>query len=206
MTRNISILILALALAAARTVRAQDSNSGAASAPQTGFESFQIIAQKNIFDPFRRPRVGSVSAAPPTYYFTLNGTMSYEDKSYAFFDGSGIRGGRAFQPSDSINGYKIAEIADNYVKLMASSNQFVKLSVGMQMKRTANGPWALVERPDPTAEPASSSSEGGSDHAAMPMVGGADSDVMKRLMARRAQEEKGDSNKNSNSTTNENNQ
>jgi len=90
------------------------------------------------------------------------------------------------------------------VKLMAASNQFVKLSVGMQMKRTGAGPWALVASPDPTAEP--SSSEGGPDRAMEPMVGGADGDVMKRLMARRAQEEKGDSNKNSNSTTNEKNQ
>ncbi len=204
MTRNIPILVLALALAAARMVRAQDSNSGAASAPQTGWQSFQIISQKNIFDPYRRPVRGSTNAPPPTYYFTLNGTMSYEDKSYAFFDGSGIRGGRAFQPADTINGYKIAEIADNYVKLMAASTQFVKLSVGMQMKRTGAGPWALVASPDPTAEP--SSSEGGPDRAMEPMVGGADGDVMKRLMARRAQEEKGDSNKNSNSTTNEKNQ
>lgn len=197
--------MLALALAAARIVRAQDTNSEAAFVPQTGFQSFQIISQKNIFDPYRRPvRPGGTNAPPPTYYFTLNGTMSYEDKSYAFFDGSGIRGGRAFQPADTINGYKIAEIDDNYVKLMASSNQFVKLSVGMQMKRTGIGPWALVASPDPTAEP--SSSEGGPDRAMESMVGGADSDVMKRLMARRAQEEKGDSNKNSNSTTNENNQ
>ena len=197
--------MLALVLAAARMVRAQDTNSEAASAPQTGFQSFQIISQKNIFDPYRKPvRPGGTNAPPPSYYFTLNGTMSYEDKSYAFFDGSGIRGGRAFQPADTINGYKIAEIADNYVKLMASGNQFVKLSVGMQMKRTGTGPWALVASPDPTAGP--SSSEGGPDRAMESMVGGADSDVMKRLMARRAQEEKGDSNKNSNSTTNENNQ
>jgi hypothetical protein len=202
-TRNIFILILALVLAAGRLVRAQDTNSVAASAPQTGFESFQIISQKNIFDPFRRPRVGSTTAPPPTYYFTLNGTMSYEDKSYAFFNGSGIRTSQAFQPADSINGYKIAEIANNYVKLMASSNQFVKLSVGMQMKRTGTGPWALVASPEPTAEP--SSSESGPDHAMESMVGGADSDVMKRLMARRAQET-GDSKSNSNSTTNENNQ
>jgi hypothetical protein len=202
-TRNIFILILSL-LPAAFTARAQDTNSAAASAPQTGFESFQIISQKNIFDPFRRPRVGSVAAAPPTYYFKLSGTMSYEDKSYAFFDGSGIRGGRAFQPAETINGYKIAEIADNYVKLMASSNQFVKLSVGMQMKRTGTGPWSLVAGADPTAEP--SSSEAGTDRPMESMVGGADSDVMKRLMARRAQEEKGDSKSSSNSTTNENNQ
>jgi hypothetical protein len=203
-TRSISILILALALAAG-AVRAQNTNSAAASAPLTGFESFQIISQKNIFDPYRRPRVGSVAAPPPSYYFTLNGTMSYDDKSYAFFNGSGIRSSRAFQPSDSINGYKIAEIANNYVKLMASSNQFIKLSVGMQMKRTGTGPWALVASPDPTAEPPSSSSDDGSGRAVEPMVGGADSDVMKRLMARRAQET-GDSKSNSNSTTNETNQ
>ena len=204
MTRNSFILILALVLAADPLVRAQDTNS--ASTPPTGFQSFQIISQKNIFDPNRRPpRGGGTNAPPPSYYFTLNGTMSYEDKSYAFFNGSGIRTSQAFQPADSINGYKIAEIANNYVKLMASSNQFVKLSVGMQMKRTGGGPWTLVASPDPTAEPASSSSEGGSDRAVMSMVGGADSDVMKRLMARRAQET-GDAKSNSNSTTNENNQ
>ena len=201
-----------LLLLTAGRLAAQQTNSPQTNSPSgLKFDSFQLINQRNIFDPTRRPRLIRDDNAPRhTYdYFTLSGTMSYEDKKFAFFEGSGSQyRNHAYAPSESINGYKIAEIANNYVKLMAASNQPVNLSVGMQMRRTDNGPWSLVARPDPTAMPpgetnADGSSEPGAD--AIPMVGGADSDVIRRLMQRREQEMNPNST-NSNTSTNSNNE
>jgi hypothetical protein len=134
--------------------------------------------------------------------------MSYENKGYAFFEGTGNVRDKAFSPSDSINGYKIAEITNNTVKLAAASNQFITLKVGMQMRKEDNGPWKLVASSMPPSESTSSDS-GSSDSGAQssddgagagadaaaptPSIPGADSDVIKRLMRRRA-EENGDTN------------
>ncbi len=162
--KHLTHIAAMLLLLTAGRLAAQQTNSPS----KLGFDSFQLISQRNIFDPTRRPRLITNEGPRHTYdYFTLSGTMSYEDKKYAFFEGSGSQyKNRAFAPSESINGYKIAEIANNYVKLMAASNQPVNLSVGMQMKRTDNGPWTLVARPDPTAMPGETNAEAGSEQGA----------------------------------------
>jgi hypothetical protein len=206
-----SFLLIAgavLLLAGARAVMAQDSSPDS----RPGFTSFQVIDVNNIFNPYRRPPVRGRTGPPPPriYYFTLNGAMAggFGNKAYAFFDGTGVYRGKVFTPSDSINGYKIVEIANNTVKLAAASNQFITLKVGMQMRKEDNGPWKLVASSMPASEYTPSDS-GGSDSGAQsssdgsgadaetatptPSIPGADSDVIKRLMKRRA-EENGDTN------------
>jgi hypothetical protein len=195
----------ALFLAGGWPMAAQEANS----ASRPNFDSFQVIDQNNIFNPYRRPAVRRNSGPPPPriYYFTLAGAMSYENKGYAFFNGTGVSRGKVFSPSDTINGYRIAEISNNTVKLAAASNQFIILKVGMQMRREDNGPWKLLASAQPSANASSSDSApssddgagaGAGDDAATPTppestVPGADSDVIKRLMRRRA-EENGDTN------------
>jgi hypothetical protein len=199
------IAIAAQLLAGGRPVAAQEPDSDT----RPNFNSFQIIEQNNIFNPYRRPAVRKNSGPPPPRicYFTLNGTMSYENKGYAFFDGTGGNRGKVFSPSDTINGYRIVEITNNTVKLAAASNQFVTLKVGMQMRKEDNGPWKLVASSRPASEstapdsgPADSAqasddnSGAGADTAApTPAVPGADADVIRRLMRRRAAEN-GDTN------------
>ena len=211
MKRGLLITVL-MALTGAMAARAQDSNSGTNSASSSSsrpsFENFQIIERNNIFNPYRTPPRGTNGPPPPRVYsFTLDGIMTYENKGYAFFDGNAGSRGKAFSPSDTINGYRIAEITNNTVKLAAASNQFITLHVGMQMRREEHGPWKLVPSSAATMEspPSSSSGDAGAgdnssgDNASASgapptaMVPGASADVIHRLMMRRRAEEGGGS-------------
>jgi hypothetical protein len=155
--------------------------------------AFQVVVAGNIFDPNRRPRTRGIVRPPETTrardYFTLVGTMSYEDGTFAFFNGSSSEFEKALKRSDIIAGYKVAAIDPDFVKLSRETNQ-VELRVGMQMRRDDDGSWfrsssspAYNER---SFEPAPSSTTG----SASPSDAGpsADSDVIKRMMERREKE------------------
>jgi hypothetical protein len=200
-TRFFLIATLVMSLAGALPVAAQDTSAST----RPDLNSFQVIEQNNIFNPSRRPPRGPNRSTPVVrvYSFTLNGTMSYENKGYAFFDGNAVNRGTVFGLADTINGYKIAEITNNTVKLAAASNQFITLKVGMQMKKVENGPWKLVGSSEPAAESTSSGStdaasddnSGDATAATAPVSStpGAAADVIARLMRRR-HEENGDTN------------
>jgi hypothetical protein len=201
--KNSFFLIAALvtSLAGVRPVAAEDISADT----RPDFNSFQVIEQNNIFNPSRRPLTPRGPRVPTvrTYSFTLNGTISYENKGYAFFNGNAVNRNGIFGLSDTINGYKIAEITNNTVKLAASSNQFITLKVGMQMRKVENGPWKLVGSSEPASESSSSGSgettstdSSGDTTAATAPVSvprGGDSDVIARLQ-RRHREENGDTN------------
>ncbi|HXC99964.1 MAG TPA: hypothetical protein VN048_11530 [Verrucomicrobiae bacterium] len=202
-TRFFLIAVMIMSLAGLRPAVAQDASADS----RPAFNSFQVIEQNNIFNPSRRPprHIGPIVPVVRVYSFTLNGTMSYENKGYAFFDGNAVNRGNVFGLSDTINGYKIAEITNNTVKLAAASNQFITLKVGMQMKKVENGPWKLVGSSEPAAESTSSSSgstdassddnSGDATAATAPVnqTPGADADVIARLL-KRHREENGDTN------------
>jgi hypothetical protein len=205
-TRHFLIASMVISLSGLRPAAAQDA--GADTRPD--FSSFQVIERNNIFNPSRRPPVNRGPKVPTVrvYSFTLDGTMSYQNKGYAFFDGNAVDRGSVFGLADTINGYKIAEITNNTVKLAAASNQFITLKVGMQMKKVENGPWKLVSSSvTGMSEPASESSSSGSTDtssddnsgdataATIPAgpAKGADADVIARLLKRR-REANGDTN------------
>ncbi len=194
--RFIHTLVLTILLVSSRMRAEEPTNSVAAAQPTNGvvrldLPSFQIVSQRNIFDPNRRPKSASGSGirAKPAQVdsFSLRGTMSYGNQNVAFFDGSSSQFSKAVTPKDTIAGYKIAEIAFDHVKLTAASNQTINLPIGSQMKRQDNGPWALVENPEPAAEPAAPAASG---KPATPAAGGggAADDVIKRLMQKRERE------------------
>jgi hypothetical protein len=194
------IAFVMMSLAGIGPAAAQDSDAGS----RPDFNSFQVIERNNIFNPSRRPRIKNTGPPPVRVYtFTLNGTMTYENKGYAFFDGNSVNRGQVYAPADTINGYTIAEITNNTVKLAAASNQFITLKVGMQMRKEEKGPWKLVGSSLPASEStssgstdaASSDSSGDSTAASAPVsvTPGADADVIAKLMKRR-REENGDTN------------
>jgi hypothetical protein len=177
------------------------ATSGARSEKRPGrlsYTNFTIIADRNIFDPNRRPRIrGSaiVRSGPirTTESFALVGTMSYEKGTFAFFDGTSSSYRKALKLSDSIAGYKVMNITPDAVNLAAGTNQ-VELKVGMQLRREDQGPWfpsaqsttyAAVTTSSTSSTPASVSSSSSNATAAS---SGAESDILKRLMQRREQE------------------
>jgi hypothetical protein len=193
MKRNIiHIAILTLLLAGGRRVVAQETNT----APKLDFQSFKIISQRNIFNPNRRANMPNADIVRPKQvqidFFTLNGTMSYEDRHYAFFEGTSSQYRKVLAPSDIIAGYKISEIGDDHVMLAASSNQVINLRVGMQMKRQDGGPWSLVASAEPVVDSGTTATTDqtpdSTPGASAPSS--AESDVIKRLMQKREQETK----------------
>jgi hypothetical protein len=201
MKRNLIAILGLILLAAVSRVSAAEGETN--SNPQLNRNYFQIISDRNIFDPNRRPQRPQ-NNGPRSYreYFTLKGAMTYENQGYAFFDGNGTQTnrGQAYQPNQTINGYAIVEITNNSVKLSDAGNHALMMVVGMQMSRDVTsdpargdtrGPWKPVAGTAVSSDSDASGSsgqagEGGSGDSA----GGAESDVMKKLIERRLAEEK----------------
>jgi hypothetical protein len=171
-----------------------NSVAGTNNGPVTlDYAAFQLIVDRNIFDPNRFPRgPGTQRVRTPRSFdsLTLVGTMSYEKGTFAFFDGTSSDYKKALKLTDSIAGYKVTNIAPNGVKLATGTNE-LELSVGAQLRREEDGPWHLSSQATSyAATPTSTSTNGaaattiGSDAG----TGGAESDILKRLMQKREKE------------------
>jgi hypothetical protein len=155
-----------------------------ASQTPEGFERFKIITDRNIFDPTRsgrqaRPREERRPAAVDS--FTLVGTMSYEDRAYAFFDGSRSEFKKVAEIGKGIADYTVEEIFPDGVKLKGNDSS-LELKIGAQMRRTDEG-WQTTSSPLASLDAqtsVSSSDSGGS--------GDEESDIIKRLMEQRERE------------------
>ena len=188
MNRRRRLLIVALAsLLACGAARAQDTNNS----PGVDLKSFDVLATRNIFDPSRRGPRRPAPPPPRIDAFTLVGTMSYEKGRFAFFDGTSSEFRKTLKPSDKIAGYKIADIANDGIKLAASSNQTISLPVGTQMRRVNGGHWTFAGHAEPVPDNSTASAAAPASNSSTetsPALTGAESDVMKRLMLKRLQE------------------
>ncbi|MGH7977062.1 MAG: hypothetical protein ACREDS_00300 [Limisphaerales bacterium] len=158
----------------------------------TDFSSFQIIAQRNIFDPDRYPQMKashrSTHAAVPA--FSLVGTMDYRKGMFAFFDGTSSDYTKALQRSGTIAGYTVAKITLGGVELQSAGKK-IEMKVGQQMRQESEGVWQLGAQSELSAtEVESENSTSASDETSAP--GSASSsepnDVLKKLMQQREQE------------------
>jgi hypothetical protein len=175
--------ILVLLLVTGLIGRAQSTNAVA----RLDYESFKIITDRNIFDPNRSSRSRTRTDGPRparVESFALVGTMSYENGTYAFFDGTGSSYRKAIKTGDTIAGYKVSDISADRVKLEANGQQ-IELNVGVQMRKQEEGEWQLAGRAESfgTSSPATATTEK-TDSAS----GGEESDVLKKLMQKREQE------------------
>jgi hypothetical protein len=113
------------------------------------FSAFQIINDRNIFDPGRRPRVQQSQRSTPRPQqivdtFSLVGTMSYSNLLLAFFDGSSPDYRKSLGVDGKIATYTLAEIRHDAVKLVSGTNE-IELKVGMHMRRSEDGHWSASE-------------------------------------------------------------
>jgi hypothetical protein len=117
------------------------------------FRAFQLINDRNIFDPTRRPRVERQTRPNPTPQivdsFSLVGTMSYSNQLLAFFDGTSSDYRKSLAVGGRIASYTASRIQQNEVTLASGTNEFT-LKVGMQMRRSEDGAWATGETPRST--------------------------------------------------------
>jgi len=154
MTRNPAIMILCLAfglsvLVAAGSVHAQATNLISAS----GFKSFAVIKDRNIFNPNRFNRSARDAARAErnrdpepepvrTEYFTLLGTLSYPKGTFAYFGGSDSDYQKTLQLNQQIGDHTVLEIAPTFVRLGCENGELT-LKVGMQLKRQNQGEWEI---------------------------------------------------------------
>jgi hypothetical protein len=136
-------IVAALGLETGGSVFAQSTNP----ANPHDFSAFQIVSERNIFDPNRQPRVRTprTTPRPPKIVdsFSLVGTMSYSNVLLAFFDGTSSDYRKSLAPGGKIANYTAAEIGQDVVKLVSGTNE-IELKVGMQMRRSADGKWAAA--------------------------------------------------------------
>ena len=170
---------------------AQSTNDSTTNdSPATDYSSFQIITDRNIFNPNRYARSGHShyeSHEVPT--FSLAGTMSYRKGMFAFFNGTSEDYRKALQQGGTIAGYTIAKISFDGVQLQ-SSGKTNYMKVGAAMRREGAA-WELAD-PGEWGETVAADSASGnqsSDQTSTNLPSsGEQNNVLKRLMEKREQE------------------
>jgi hypothetical protein len=179
-----------------RDSRRDGRRGGNATSPPSpagpGMDAFKILAQRNIFDPNRRPNSGRaprppVESRPPRVEtISLLGTLISDKGAFAFFDGTDTKYQKVLSASGEIAGYKVSRITQRSTRL-TSKDAAIEMKVGMQLRLQEDGKWRLVAEAGPatggsgTSASSSSSTEGlDADSAA--------SDVLKKLMQQREKE------------------
>jgi hypothetical protein len=204
----------ALALLLAGITPAPGQTQVPGPADYAGFSRF--IAFRNIFDPTRLPR--STGYHPPYHppsprnhaaAFSFVGAMVYGKGMFAFFDGNNAAYRKALQVSGKIADiYTVKEITLSKVTLAETNGRTIDLPVGYQMQwSNRNYAWEQAgpgegysgQAESSTPTPASSS-DGGSAVSSSPagssgtiapaILNSPQSDVLKRLMQQRQQENK----------------
>jgi hypothetical protein len=188
------LAVLGALLAIGQPAAAQTINAPAAT-NATDYSSFQIIVERNIFDPNRyahtaRRRGRAISRSAPS--FSLVGTMNYRNGMIAFFDGNDPDYRKVLSPDGAIAGYKVVEITQRGVKLEAAGKP-VEMKVGAQMRQESKGEWQLSGSGDLPATATTAANEAPATDetpAASTAPSSADepNDILKKLMQQREQE------------------
>jgi hypothetical protein len=132
-----SAFVLAAWMAVTFSTVAQSTNT-------MDYSSFQIIGQRNIFNPNRTPhsRYNSTRSARVADSFSFVGSMSYAKGNFAFFDGTSSDFRKVAKVDDDIADFKVIAIGLSSVTLLSGTNEMV-LSIGMQMRRDDDGQWTV---------------------------------------------------------------
>ena len=141
-----ALAIFGALLAIGRPAAAQTTNAPAAT-NATDYSAFQVIVERNIFDPNRyahTPRSRRHSISPSAPWFSLVGTLSSRNGMLAFFDGNDSDYRKVLSPDGVIAGYKVVEITLRGAKLEAAGKPVV-MKVGAQMRQQGKGEWQLAE-------------------------------------------------------------
>ncbi len=170
-----------------------------APAPKQGFEAYNILVRRNIFDPDRQPIASTAGAQPRIVeqphraadYVTLTGVMFDQGKALAFFSGSRADYDKVTEVNGDIAGAKVTRIAPGGIEVDRGGKK-IAVAVGQTVPFDDSAPGA------PPPQAASDSASNGAPGTAPPGTGGLSptapplpgnlSDVMRRMMERRQQE------------------
>jgi hypothetical protein len=186
-------IIIASLLAASMRAPGQETNT----TEKRDFESFKIIAQRNIFDPTRTGRRAFGSRGPQRRVerVSLVGTSIDNGDAVAIFTGNGVPE-RPFKTGETVKDFKIVQITLDSVRLtgVTNTNMFVMdYDSRRSLRREENGPWqgsSDLSDPVPIASGNADDPAPSASASAPPAGGGGESDIIKRLRMKREQEEK----------------
>jgi len=164
--------------------------AGPAIAPAAGFEAFQLIVERNIFNPNRvgRTRAATEEKPPRVDEISLVGTMHYDKGVIAFFDSTEPAFKKSLRVGESVAEFKVLSIAPDGVELMRG-DQPLSLKVSQQLRRAEGGDWNVITvvppapRADATVGSRLESARPG--EPAAPEIPANASEVLKRLMQKR---------------------
>lgn len=197
--------LVALALAAlfhSGLVTRVIAAASAAEDARGGFAAFEIIAERNIFNPERSARragTETTESRRPARVdsFSLLGTMIYEKGRFAFFDGTSSEYRKVLSTGQTIAGFTLQRITTDGVTLV-NGGETIELKVKSRMRREDGGAW---QRADGMADDRGSftrrdedrsSSEEKPDSGGAPTGGAspdaAPDDILKRLLEKRREE------------------
>ncbi|MGA2555659.1 MAG: hypothetical protein ABSG04_05240 [Verrucomicrobiota bacterium] len=112
---------------------------------RSGASQFQLIIQRNIFDPDRGRAEPNRERPPHIETFSFRGAAEKMGKGFdAFFAGDGAPTSGIVAVNHEINGFIVQEIKLSEVKLMDSNHKVVILKDQNGMTRREGGPWIKV--------------------------------------------------------------
>ena len=162
------------------------------------------VADRNIFDPERQPRIRGESRPVPkpkavasadAPEFGLVGVITYPRGTFAFFDGNASEFHKTLQLNAVIAGQTLSTITPQSITLMASNRPPNLLRVGQRLRQDSEGVWQLVTGLGGEGFKRSGSAEGSTGTAAASSTTpsedppGSD-EILKRLLKKREQEMK----------------
>jgi hypothetical protein len=168
--------------------------------PSNAFDHFQLILDRNIFDPERRPqrdlkRDRERRPEPPREEsFSLIGTMSYADKQLAFFNASESEWSGGILLGESLAGHKVIRVDYDKVVLQYEGDT-IELRMGAGRFRRGEESWQTQHISSASYAQSSSNRDNSSeDSDDAPDSDGPDlselesNDILKQLMERRKQQ------------------
>jgi len=113
------------------------------------YRSFQVVADRNIFNPnrTRRTRGGAGDAErakpPQIDIIALSGTIQSARGQFAFFDSNASAFRKAVRVGDAIAGYTLREVQQTSIAL-ERDQESIRLKVGEQLRREDEGEWRVT--------------------------------------------------------------
>ena len=162
------------------------------------------VADRNIFDPERQPKIRGESRPAPkpkavasadAPEFGLVGVITYPRGTFAFFDGNASEFHKTLQLNAVIAGQTLSTITPQSITLIASNRPPNLLRVGQRLRQDSEGVWQLVTGLGGEGFKRSGSAEGSTGTAAASSTTpsedppGSD-EILKRLLKKREQEMK----------------
>lgn len=197
---TIPILLLVWSLGfeadAQRTSNASGSSKTSA-LPASSSKPFEILNQRNIFDPTRKPFVDQPARTPEpprkADNISLVGVFIGNDKELAIFESS-VRGASGtYSEGDAIGGLKILSVGTEHV-LLQDGQRTLDLPVGLALSRRENEAWRLLGGGGSVTVASENETPGASADATSgtavtpPPAPAGMSDIVKKMMERRQKE------------------